>query len=265
MTPASGLYVGRVAHNRMCPRRHRLSYRCYWFLLDLNEIPALGKRLCLFSHNRFNAFSIRDIDYGEGQERSLRSQVEQRLLKAGVDLAGGKILLLAMPRILGYAFNPISVYYCYRADGTLAALVYEVHNTFRQRYSYLIAVEPSASSEITQRCEKRFYVSPFLKMDLNYEFSVVEPLANVRLAVRASDGDQLILTATLSGRRTELTDANLIKVFFTHPLLTLKVIAAIHWEAVRLWSKGIQLIVRPEPPASQITPGVAAERGDWND
>jgi DUF1365 family protein len=263
--PKSGLYTGRVVHSRVRPRAHRLSYRCYWILLDLDEISALSKKLRLFSYNRFNAFSIRDVDHGTGQRQSLKAQVKRHLFEAGIDLSNGKVLLLAMPRVLGYAFNPISIYYCYRPEGRLVALVYEVHNTFKQRHSYLIAVDPDSSqNNISQRCEKRLYVSPFLKMDLRYEFDVIEPFANVRLTVRASDPNRLLLSATLAGDRSDLTDANLLKVFFGHPLLTVKVIAAIHWEAARLWWKGMRVYVRPNPPASPVT-AFTAKCGDRND
>lgn len=263
MIPKSGVYTGRVVHSRVWPRAHRLSYRCYWILLDLDEIPALSKKLRLFSYNRFNVFSIRDVDHGTGQRQSLKVQVKKHLFDAGFDLSDGKVLLLAMPRVLGYAFNPISVYYCYRPDGRLVAVVYEVHNTFNQRHSYLIGVGPESSQNISQCCEKRFYVSPFLKMDLRYEFDVIEPFANVRLTVRASDPNRLLLSATLAGDRSNLTDANLLKVFFSHPLLTVKVIAAIHWEAARLWWKGMRLYARPNPPTSPVT-AFADKRGDGN-
>ncbi len=131
MSVDSALYIGRVIHRRLRPRVHRLAYRSYWLLLDLDEVPALARRLKLFSLNRFNLFSFHDADHGSGTTKPLRAQIEANLSAAGIDLEGGKILLLAMPRLLGYAFNPLSIYFCYAQDGTLAALIYEVHNTFR--------------------------------------------------------------------------------------------------------------------------------------
>src|SRR5262245_25752722 len=125
-------------HRRIKPKPHKLRYRVFWALLDLDELPALSRRLRLFSFERFNLFGFYTADHGDGSDISLRDQAEKHLADAGIDLDGGAIKLLCMPRILGFVFNPISVYYCYRRDGGLAALIYEVHNTFGQRHSYLI-------------------------------------------------------------------------------------------------------------------------------
>jgi len=134
----STLYVGSVMHRRLRPRRHRLRYRVFWMLLDLDEIERLPRVLRLFSHNRFNAVSFHDADHGDGSATPLRAQVERHLAAAGIALGGGAIRLLCMPRILGYGFNPLSVYFCYQRSGLLAAILYEVHNTFGERHSYLI-------------------------------------------------------------------------------------------------------------------------------
>lgn len=249
----SALYIGRVVHTRSRPRRHRLSYACYWMLLDLDELHDLDRRLRWFSLNRWNVFSLRNTDHGSGSDIPIRDQAERALREAGIDIAGGRILLLAMPRILGYGFNPLSIYFCHRRDGTLAALIYEVHNTFRQRHSYLIASKSEEGPELLQRCAKRFYVSPFLDMDLAYDFRVMLPAERVRVGITASDSSGALLAASLSGEHAPLTDASLMRVFATHPLLTLKVVAAIHWEAVRLWWKGVRLVPRPPPPETPVT------------
>jgi DUF1365 family protein len=263
----SALYVGRVVHERFRPRRHRLNYRAYWMLLDLDELPSLGARLRLFSVGSFNLFSFRNEDNGSREREPLRDQVELHLRAAGIDIGGGAIRLLTMPRVLGYAFNPLSIYFCHRADGSLAALIYEVHNTFRQRHSYLIAVERTGDQPIRQSCEKRFYVSPFLHMDLTYDFTVVEPGETVRVVVRGSDHDGPMIVASLTGARVPLTDARLLGVFFSHPLMTLKVIAAIHWEAVRLWMRGLRLYPRPSPPSEPVTAAhkLATTTGDHHE
>ena len=167
-----------------------------------------------------------------------------------------------MPRILGYGFNPISIYFCERADRTLAALIYEVHNTFAERHSYLIPVR-SDSHTIHQRCAKEFYVSPFLDMDLIYEFSVRAPAQTIAVAIRASQGHRPMMTACLSGARKPLSNATLISAFLMFPAQTLKVTAAIHWEALRLWLKGLRLRPRPAPPRNGITGApVILERTD---
>jgi DUF1365 family protein len=157
-----------------------------------------------------------------------------------------------MPRVLGYGFNPLSIYFCHRHDGTLAAVLYEVHNTFGERHSYIIPVDADSSC-VRQRCDKRFYVSPFMDMDLSYEFRVAPPADRVSIAIRACDQAGPVIFAALAGERRELTDRALARLLATHPLLTLKVIGAIHWHALLLWWKGVALRPRPRPPARDVT------------
>ena len=169
MTQASALYRGGVTHRRLRPRDHRLNYRVFWLLLDLAEIDDLDRRLRLFSRNRFNLLSFHDRDHGDGSGAALRPQVEAWLERAGVALEGGPIRLLTMPRVLGYVFNPISLYYCHRADGRLAAVVYEVTSTFGVRHAYVIPVpvEDQAAGLIRQGAAKALYVSPFMGMEMD--------------------------------------------------------------------------------------------------
>jgi DUF1365 family protein len=256
MTTLSSLYVGSVMHRRLQPRMHRFRYRAFWLLLDLDELDELSSRLTWFSHNRSNIFSFYDADHGDGTETSLRLQVERQLSDAGVDLAGGRIRLLCMPRTLGYCFNPISIFFCYRADGALAALIYQVHNTFGERHSYAIRVEDQ-SAALHQRCQKLFYVSPFLDMDMRYDFRIAGPDERIAVGISASSYAKPVLNAVLTGRRRGLTDRNLMFIFLKIPAITIKVIAAIHWEALRLWAKGIRLHRRPSPPAHAATIGTA--------
>jgi len=246
MSTNSALYVGTVMHRRMKPRTHRLRYRVFWLLLDLDEIGELDARLNLFSHEQFNLFGFRNTDHGDGSSVSLRQQAERDLATAGIDLAGGKIYLLCMPRICGYVFNPLSIYYCHGADDRLVAIIYEVHNTFGERHSYLIPVKQYDSGALEQNCLKTFYVSPFIDMDVAYRFRLIDPAQRVSAVIECSDQQGPIIVASLSGDRRALTDAALLRVFMTHPALTLKVIVGIHWEALRLWLKGMHL--RPRPP-----------------
>ena len=247
MSSNSALYVGTVMHRRFKPRRHRLRYRVFWMLLDLDERAALDARLRLFSFERFNLFGLRNTDHGDSSNVPLRTQVEKHLAAAGLDLKGGAIRLLCMPRMLGYVFNPISVYYCYDQAGVLQALLYEVHNTFGERHSYLIKVDDADGPIVRQRCAKAFYVSPFMDMDIDYEFRIQAPSERISLSIQGSDAQGPVLVASLAGLRREITDEALIRVFVTHPLLTLRVIAGIHWDALKLLIKGMRL--RPRPPA----------------
>ena len=248
----SALYVGQVTHRRLRPRKHALRYRTFALLLDLDELPDLAARLRLLSRNSFNLFSFYDRDYGWGAA-PLREQIEGHARRVGIDLDGGKIRLLTMPRILGYAFNPISVYFCYGRDGALRAILYEVNNTFGQRHSYFIPVEAAAAGPIRQSCAKQFYVSPFMAMDMVYEFTVSPPEEKVSIAIVERDRQGVVLTATQAQDRVALTDAALARVFFSHPLLTLKVVVGIHLEALVLWIKGMRLQVRPPPPEQSVT------------
>lgn len=234
-------------HRRIRPKAHKLRYRVFWTLLDLDELPLLGEKLRLFSPGRFNLFGFYTADHGDGSAVPLRTQAEKHLADAGIDLDGGRIALLCMPRILGFVFNPISVYYCYRRDGALAALIYEVHNTFGQRHSYLIPVEAAPDEALEQRCLKSFYVSPFMDMDIAYTFRIRKPAERIALAIQGADASGPVIVASLAGERRPLTDGALLKAFFLFPLLTLKVVAGIHWEALKLWIKGMRL--RPRPPA----------------
>jgi uncharacterized protein len=250
--PGSALYVGEVTHRRLRPRRHWLRYRTYALLLDLEELDEFDRRLRLFSHNSFNLFSFFDRDHGSGGG-PLREQVEGRARAAGQRLEGGRILLLTMPRVLGYAFNPLSVYFCYGRDGALAAILYEVNNTFGERHGYFIPVAPGVDGVVRQSCAKRLFVSPFIAMEATYRFTVAPPARELSIAIVERDADGALLVATQRQSRRELTDAALARVFFSHPLLTLKVIAGIHFEALRLWLKGVRPQARPPQPDERVT------------
>lgn len=253
MNSISTLYVGSVLHRRLRPVVHRLRYRVFWMLLDLDEIEQLPHRLRLFSRNRFNVLSYYDRDHGDGGPRPLREQIDGHLRSAGIDLSGGAVRLLCMPRIFGYGFNPLSIFFCYAADGHLAAVIYEVHNTFGQRHSYLFPASDRGGPVIEHRCGKEFYVSPFMDMDMTYDFRVALPAHQVSVAIATSDHLGVQLVAALTGGRRTLSDAELLRVLVTHPLLTLKVIGAIHWHALRMVLKGLQLRRRPQPPAEPVT------------
>jgi DUF1365 family protein len=242
----SALYIGAVMHRRLRPKVHQFRYRAFWLLIDLDELPALAARLKLFSHNRFNLFALHEADLGDGSPTPLRIQAERLLAEAGIDIAGGPIRLLCVPRTLGYSFNPISIYYCHRASGELAAIIYEVHNTFGERHAYVAATD-AKSDQIRQNCRKAFYVSPFMDMDLVYDFRLTEPTERLAVGIDASKGGERVLHASLAGRRRDLTDRALLLVFLRIPLITAKVTLAIHWEALRLWLKGMRLRPRPAP------------------
>lgn len=250
---ASCLYAGQVVHRRIRPRRHRFRYRVFSFFLDLDEVDDLGARLRLFSHNGRGLTGFFDRDHGSGGAGLLRSWVEELLARAGILLDGGPIRLLCYPRVLGYVFNPLSVYYCYRAGGRLAAILYEVNNTFGERHCYLIPVKSGGAGPIRQACPKRFYVSPFIEVAGNYAFRLSPPGERLSVAICQRDAQGDLLQASFVGRRLPLDDSTILRCVLGSPLMTLKVMGGIHWEAARLWLKGIPLMRRPGPPCEPVT------------
>jgi DUF1365 family protein len=243
---ASAIYIGHVAHMR--PGKHRLRYRVFMLTLDLDELPALDRKLRHFAHNRGALLSLYDRDHADKRDRPIRAQIEAKLRNAPIGWEGGRIVLLTMPRLLGYVFNPISVYFCYRRDGALAALVHEVSNTFGERHFYVLPPTAMNGDAVTQACAKQFFVSPFLEMNLRYEFNVLPPGEAVRVSMIVRRGEEIALTASFAGERRELTDANILRAWAGNPLMTLKVIAGIHWEALKMWLKGVRYLGRARPP-----------------
>ncbi len=257
---ASGLYGGVVTHRRFTPRAHFLRYRLFMLLLDLDELDALSNDLRLFAHNRISLLSLHDADHGDGSG-PLRPQVEAQLKAAGLP-SDGPIRLLCLPRVLGYVFNPLSIYFCHRRDGALAAILYEVSNTFGDRHGYLIPVE--GDGPVRQACDKALYVSPFLAMDLAYDFKVVPPGEDIGVNIDVSRKRQRVLNAAFAGKRRDLTDTAILRAWLAHPLLTLKVIVGIHWEALKLWLKGATFHRRPAAPAHPVSfKNVPLIPGDW--
>jgi len=249
----SSIYEGRVFHQRHRPRKHRLNYRVFSLLIDLDELPGLDRDLKTFGYNRFNVLSFWDKDHGPGDGRPLRPYIGELLAKTGIDIGEGRVGLLCYPRYFGYVFNPLSVYYCHDETERLRAMIYEVSNTFGERHSYLVETEDRGNTVIRQSCAKNFHVSPFIAMEADYHFHVTKPGDKLTLLIDQTDKDGALLKAGFSGRRRALNDASLIGVVVRHPLMTLKVVAGIHWEALKLWSKGVKILTRPEAPAESVT------------
>ncbi|HVJ53087.1 MAG TPA: DUF1365 domain-containing protein [Aliidongia sp.] len=256
------LYFGRVMHRRLGTIRHRFAYRIFSLLVDLDALPALSARLRLFGHNLSRPVSFHDRDHGPRDGTPLRPWVECHLAAAGLDHAvGGRIELLCFPRLWGYVFNPLSIFFCYRPDGGIAAILYEVANTFGERHSYLLPVV-GTGDVIEQNCAKHFYVSPFIAFDGRYRFRIVPPGERVMIGIRQDGPDGQALQAVLNGMRRPLDDRGLVRALLLYPLMTLKVTAAIRWQALRLWLKGARLHKRPAPPERQVSYGGAAEPGE---
>jgi uncharacterized protein len=245
--PAS-LYFGDVMHARLKPVGHRFSYRVMSLLIDLDRLDEADRQSPLFGVNRAALYSFREADHGGRDGSSLRAYAQGCASEHGIDLSGGRVVLLCYPRLLGYTFNPLSVYFCTSADGALALIIYEVRNTFGQMQSYVLPVRPGqiSAAGVRQEQDKLFYVSPFVEMAARYRFRISPPGEEVRLRILETDGEGPLLAATFSGRRRALTTPALLRAFVALPLLTLKIVGAIHWEALRLWLKGVRLVPRPD-------------------
>lgn len=253
--PESCLYVGEVMHRRLRPVGHRFVYRVFSLLVDLDELPTLHRRLRLFAHNRFAPFALHDRDHGPSDGTALRPWVEAACARAGIDLGGGRIFLHCFPRVLGFGFDPLSIYFCHGPEGALRAILYEVKNTFGEQHGYLvpIATPPAPGEALRHARDKLFYVSPFIGMQARYAFKLHVPEARLSVAIHESGPEGAILVATHRGARRRLDDAQLLRAFLAFPFLTLKVFGGIHWEALKLWRKGVQLQAKPQPPSAGVS------------
>lgn len=249
----SAIYRCRIAHRRSRPKRHHLSYGAFYLLLDLDELEQLDRDCRFFSLNRFNLLSFFDRDHGPGADEALRPWIDKQLAAAGVDPDGGRIEALCLPRILGYAFNPLTVFYCRDRDDRVRAILYEVNNTFGERHTYLFPIETDDDRLLRHDCAKRFFVSPFMDVGGRYHFRTRRPGDTLFLHIHQTDTDGPLLDAWIRGEREPLTERGLFEKLWRYPLLTLKVIAGIHWEALKLWLKGVGLRSRPAAPADAVT------------
>lgn len=253
MTDAAALYVGRTVHKRFGPRAHGFAYRVFQLLLDVDRLGEALSTHALLRQGRFGLFSFRAADHGFRDGSSLRAWAEDRLARAGIKASAVHIRLLCLPRVLGFVFNPISVWFVHGRDEGLEAVIYEVNNTFGQTHAYVL---PAAGAGVQrQRADKQLYVSPFYKVEGQYRFAVTAPGESFQLDIVKAVNGRSDFTASLEARRVALTDGRLAALFFGMPLMTLKVVAAIHWQALRLWLKGARFGLRAPGPKSGVSKG----------
>ena len=231
----SCIYNGEVTHTRFKPVRHFLKYKTFSLLIDLDEINLLDKSIGIFSHNKFNIFSFYDKDHGDRDGGNLKNWVISNLKKFQIKEKITNIKVLCYPRILGYVFNPLSIFYCYEKD-KLVAIFYEVKNTFNEQHTYIFKIKNN--EEIIQKCRKKFYVSPFMDMETFYNFKLLNPKDKLSVFIKQTDADGTILTATQTGDKKEFSFKQLAINFIKYPLMTIKIISSIHYEALLLWKKG---------------------------
>ena len=234
MSSSSFIYSGYVTHRRFKPKKHFFSYKTFSLLIDLSEIENLTTKINFFSYNKFNILSFYDIDHGPRDGSSLKKWVKKILHNSNINIGSGKIKLLCYPRFFGYVFNPLSIFYCYKGN-SLKAIFYEVKNTFNEQHTYIFKVK---DNKIEQKCKKKFYVSPFMDMDTYYNFKLFSPNEKLSVSIKQTDKEDVVLTAVQTGTRKEFTFKQLIINFFKYPLMSIKIISAIHFEALLLWKKG---------------------------
>jgi DUF1365 family protein len=247
-SPPAALYFGDVMHARLKPFGHRFTYRVMNLLIDLDRLDEADRMSKLFGVNRRALYSFHEKDFGERDGGSLRAFAERTAAGVGIDLRGGSVSLLCYPRLLGYAFNPLSVYFCKDAQGELVLLIYEVRNTFGEMHHYALPVDTHErrSGFVRQEQGKEFYVSPFMGNVMRYHFRINPPSETVKIRILQTGREGPVLAAAFRGKRRRLAGRELLKAFLLLPLVTLKIIGAIHWQALRLWIKGAKIVPRPQ-------------------
>jgi len=237
----SCIYSGSVIHKRFEPKEHFFKYKVFSLFLDLSELNELDDKLNFFSLNKFNLISFYEVDHGNRDGSSLLDWVKNNLINNNVSTVNIRVKLLCYPRILGYVFNPLSVFFVYDQNENLISILYEVKNTFGEQHTYFFKVE-NQNKLIQNNCSKKFHVSPFIEMNCNYFFKILNPAQKLSVIIDQYDQKGKILFASQDGERSDLTSKNLMKSYLKHPLMTFKIISAIHFEAFKLWMKGIKFI-----------------------
>ncbi|MDQ7948475.1 MAG: DUF1365 domain-containing protein [Pedobacter sp.] len=242
----SSIYSASVMHHRLSPKRHAFWYRIYLFYIDIDEIDSLQHKLKWFSYNKFNLFSFRDKDHlqlpKENPElnQTTKQHICTYLREQGVEIGAGKIMLLTNLCVLGYNFNPVSFYFCFDAQQNPRCAVAEISNTYREMKLFFFDREDLHEGIFQQRAEKLFYVSPFIDLDVFFDFKLAVP--DEKLDIKIDDYDRKgkkFFISTLMGERKALNNRNMIRYFFAIPLIPLQIMGLIHWQAFKLWIKKI--------------------------
>ena len=242
MIKNSIIYNGKVIHRRFKPKEHYFKYNVFSLLIDIDELETIENKIKIFSYNKFNIISFFDKDHGPRDGTSVKEWVINNLKDIGIENHKIQIKILCYPRIFGYVFNPLSVFFIYDESSRLIAILYEVKNTFGEQHTYVFKTEDK--KVIINDCTKKFHVSPFIEMECHYYFRVLKPSDKISVIIDQKDKDGKLLYASQDGKAAELNEKNLLTSYISHPLMTFKIIAAIHYEALKLWLKGIKIIKR---------------------
>lgn len=259
---AAVLYTLRVMHRRHVAPQYRFVYKIFSVLFDIDQLDTLHESRRLFSHNRFNVLSFDDRDHGRGERGGLRAWAESVCRTQGIELAGGRIRLLAQPRMFGFAFNPVSFWYCEHADGSLRAVIAEVRNTFGEKHSYLLSsasLETGASAglplpyEQTLNKDKVFHVSPLFDLVGRYHFQFGEPGEKLRVVLKETREGLPLIDTAMAGEASRFTDAETLRQCLRMPVQAVKGLAGIHWQALKIWLRGARFHKKPSPPEAEVT------------
>ena len=251
MIKNSKIYTGKVIHKRFKPKEHYFKYNVFSLLIDLNELEEINKYIKFFSYNKFNIISFYDKDHGDRDGSSIKLWVKKNLKNIGIMTEDIRIKLLCYPRIFGYVFNPLSTYFIYNKHSELISIFYEVKNTFGEQHTYIFKAQDEKT--VQNKCKKKFYVSPFIEMDCEYHFKTLNPREQLSVVINQNDKDGKLLFASQDGISKDFNNKNLILSYLTHPLMTFKIIGAIHYEAFKLWVKRIKLIAKKIKLKNNIT------------
>ena len=248
----SSIYNGTVIHKRFKPKKHFFKYSIFSLLIDLSELEELDKRIKFFSFNKFNLVSFYEKDHGQRDGSSLIDWIKRNLNENKINSKDVKIKILCYPRIFGYVFNPLSVFFIYDTTDRLISILYEVKNTFGEQHTYIFKVKDDANI-FQHNCSKKFHVSPFIEMNCNYFFRILKPGEKMSVIIDQYQEHEKILYASQDGKRADFTSKELLKSYIKHPLMTFKIISAIHYEAFKLWTKGIKFIKKKLKIKNNIT------------
>ena len=252
MIKSSCIYTGQVIHKRFKPKEHIFNYKVFSLLIDLSELNKLENELTFFSYNKFNILSFYDIDHGPRDGTSLTSWVKKNLNSNKINSENIKIKLLCYPRVWGYVFNPLSVFFVFDKKSNLISILYEVKNTFGEQHTYIFKIN-NENQILEHYCNKKFHVSPFIEMDCSYSFKILKPENKLSVVINQNDKEGKLLFASQDGIKKELNNRNLLFSYLSHPLMSFKIIGAIHFEALKLWLKGIKFVKKKLKVKNNIT------------
>ncbi len=255
MFSSASIYHGKVVHKRLRPKEHKLQYSVFSLACDVDQLKNTAMKSRFFSLNAFNLFSLAEKQHGHRDGTSLSEFAWDQVRTAGLDGQVKRVVVYFYPRILGFAFNPLTVYFCLDEAEQPLLMIYEVRNTFGENLTYVLPAGENRNGTYTHSIDKQFYVSPFNNVEGDYDFHVRSQHNETTIGVALRTEDGPVLRTHFRGVRTEFSDVALLKAFFSYPLMTLKIVAGIHWEALKIWRKGLKLKDHPPAPPERIVYG----------